>query len=80
MNRIRKLSIGAEVKEQWHYIIGGTHNIPINGKNNPTEIRTLTNIIETDNCYELYISNKEAEQHWKDVPKNNITTPEYYID
>jgi hypothetical protein len=79
-NKIRKLSIGAEVKEQWHYIIGGEFPIPINGKDKPVEKRTLTNIQESENHYKLYISNGEAEQHWKDIPKNNITTPEYFID
>lgn len=77
-DKIRKLSIGAEVKEQFHYVIGGEWKIP--NSDGSTTRRHLCEIVESENHYKLYIANGALSQHWKDIPKNNITTPEYFID
>lgn len=76
--KIRKLSIGAEVKQQFHYIVGGVFEIP--NKDTTISKRTISDIVETEKNYQLYIATGAISQHWKDIPKNNITTPEYFID
>lgn len=77
-NKIRKLSIGAEVKTQFHYVVGGIFKIP-NG-DDAFNLRPISHIIECEKHYQLHIADGPVSQHWKDIPKNDITTPEYFID
>ncbi len=77
-NKIRKLSIGADVKDQFHYVVGGVFKIPVS--EGVFHHRPISHIIECEKHYQLHIGDGPVSQHWKDIPKNDITTPEYFID
>lgn len=76
-NKIRKVSVGAEPRDQFHYIVNGKFPIPINGK---MVDKTISEISETKTGYEIYLKSDGEVQLWKEVPKNDITTKEYFID
>lgn len=74
--RIRLLSVEIHGREPHVYLADKPRPIKIDGVQ---EFRTITNIIETETCYEIYLSVDEESRHWKDIPKNNSVTVEYYI-
>lgn len=74
--RIRLLSVEIFNREPFVYVADKPRPIKINGKQ---EMRTITNIIEKDNHYEVYLSSGAESKHWKDIPKNNNVTVEYYV-
>lgn len=74
--RIRLLSVEIFNREPFVYVADKPRPIKINGKQ---EMRTITNIIEKENHYEVYLSSGVESKHWKDIPKNNNVTVEYYV-
>lgn len=76
-NSIRKISIGANVKQQFHYIVGS--NFPII-KNNKKIDRVISNIEQSEKYYLIYTKIDDEIQLWKEIPKNEITTHEYEVD
>ena len=75
-NKIRRLSIGAEIKEQFHIGVGTNFPVFIEGKK---QDRVVSNIEETENHFLVYSKCDGEIQLWKKIPKNNITTIEYEI-
>ena len=76
-NRIRRLSIGKEVKQSFHYTVGLSIDVFID---NEEVTKKLSEIIETESSYKLYLSSSDEIQLWKVIPKNDSTTTEYFID
>ena len=71
MSKIRKISIGADYKnEAMHYAVGqevyGGH--------------TICNILETENSYSIYIKKKKNILPWKDFNKNMAIAIEYNLE
>lgn len=78
--KIRKLSIGAEVKDRFHYVVNderAVYPVTINGK---LERFNLDQIIERETHYQLWLKKDDEIFHWKDEPKNNIVSVEFFID
>lgn len=59
------------------YAVGNIKKLPIGGK---VVERTICNILEAENHYTIYISNKDVSQVWMDIPKSNKVRIEYIID
>jgi hypothetical protein len=76
-NKIRRLLIGAEVKQQFSYNVGGSQDVYIEGS--PKKI-TIHSIDELEKYYIVNVGVGDEVQEWKKIPKNDITTVEYYID
>lgn len=79
-NKIRKLSIGAEVKERFHYIVDDAkarYTAVINGK---VDNYSLSEIVEAENHFHLYLKSGDEIHFWKKEPKNQFTAIEYFID
>ncbi len=78
--KIRKLSIGAEVKDRFHYVVNDDRAVypaTINGK---SEKFSLAQIVETESHYNIYLKNKDEIHFWKKEPKNEFTAIEYFLD
>lgn len=76
-NKIRKLSVGKEIKEQFHYILNGKFPVPINGE---LVQKTISSILENENSYDIYLKSGNEVQLWKTLPKNDVTAVEFVID
>lgn len=79
-NKIRKLSIGAEVKQRFHYVVDdikAVYTAIINGK---VGNYNLSEIVEAENHYHLYLKSGDEIHFWKKEPKNQFTAIEYFID
>ncbi len=79
-NRIRKISIGAEVKERFHYIVDGekpAYSVVVNGKLGQY---TLAEIVEKEKHYELHLKVGDEVHFWKTEPKNEFVAVEFFID
>ena len=71
MNLIRKISIGRDYKnDAMHYSVGqevfGGH--------------TISEIIEVENEYKIYIKKKDEVLPWKDFNKNMAIAVEYNLE
>ena len=71
MKLIRKISVGRDYKDNaMHYQIGqevyGNH--------------TITNILEKDNDYQIYIKKNKEVLLWKSLNKNMGISIEYNLD
>lgn len=76
-NKIRRLLIGKEVKEQFSYNVGGEQNVFIDNK--PVKIM-IHSIDETEKHYVVSVKFNDEIHEWKKLPKNDITTIEYQLD
>lgn len=76
-NKIRRLCIGAEPKNQFIYFVGGDFPLYIEGEK---RIVTVESIEESEHHYFINIKTNGEIQLWKKIPKNNITSEEYLID
>lgn len=76
-NRIRLLSVEMFNREPFIYVADKPRPITIDGKKT---FRTITNIELIDDHFEIYISEGAESRHWKDIPKNDKVTVEYYIN
>lgn len=74
--RIRTLLVEMSDRETV-YVADKPRDITINGVKVK---RTITNIELVGDHFELHISEGVESRHWKDIPKNNKVTVEYYID
>ena len=74
--RIRVLTVAMSDREAV-YVADKPRPITINGER---LLRTITNIEFIDDHFELYISSGAESKHWKDIPKNENVTIEYYIE
>lgn len=76
-NKIRRLLIGKEVKEQFSYNVGGEQNIFIDKK--PIKI-LIHSIEETENHFVVNVKFNDEIQEWKKLPKNDSVTVEFQLD
>lgn len=76
-NKIRRLLIGKEVKEQFSYNIGGEQNVFIDKK--PIKI-IIHSIDELEKHFVINVKFNDEIQEWKKLPKNDITTIEFFLD
>ncbi len=79
-NKIRKLSIGAEVKERFHYIVDDTKSVYSAIINGVQGRFSLSEIIETENHFNLYLKTEDEVHFWKKEPKNQFTAVEFFLD
>jgi len=80
-NKVRRVTVDNGRSNPMNYVVGGQHPIP--QKNNPIEkdILVVLEITETEAHFLVYLVHKDnSVQLWKKVPKNEYTTPEYFID
>ena len=83
--RIRLLAVDTPVSSEspetkWitmTYAIGNVKHLPINKERVE---RTISNILEFQDHYSIYISNNNVSQIWMDIPKTNKVRIEYIID
>ncbi len=76
-NKIRRLSIGAEITNQFHFIVGGQQNVTIDGEVKRIAIHSID---ENETNYSVNMKIDDEVQEWKRVPKNNITHVEFTLD
>lgn len=76
-NKIRRLLIGKEVKEQFSYNVGGEQTIFIDKK--PIKI-IIHSIDELENHYLVNVKFNDEVQEWKKITKNDYLTVEYILD
>lgn len=76
-NTIRRLCIGLDPKNQFVYFIGGEHKLMINQKQ---KVVTVTDIQEAEKHFLIYVNTGGEVQLWKKLPKNDVTTIEFFID
>ena len=79
-NKIRRLCIGAEVKERFVYSIDSpkpVHTEIVNGK--PIGYY-VCDIIEKEDYYEIYVKKINEIHFWKKEMKNQFCHPEYLLD
>lgn len=76
-NKIRRLLIGKEVKEQFSYNVGGEQNIFIDKK--PIKI-LIHSIEELENHFVVNVKFNDEIQEWKKLPKNDSVTVEFQLD
>lgn len=75
--RIRLLQVEIFNREPFVYVMDKPRPLKIEGK---IVTRTITNIEEHETFYKIYISDGVVAQEWKDIPKNDKLTVEYFID
>ena len=75
--RVRLLQVEIFNREPFVYVMDKPRPLKIDGK---MVTRTITNIEEHETFFKIYISNGEVAQEWKDIPKNDKLTVEYFID
>lgn len=76
--RIRQITEHIFGREPFVYTVGQERSLPINGKQH--EKRTIFEIIEAENCYEIYIGKGETMQRWNDIAKSDRVNVQYFID
>jgi len=79
-NKIRKLSIGAEVKERFIYEVRADRPFFKDMKNGKVEDFFLHEIVETENHYNIHLRNNDEVHFWKKEPKNQFTAVEFFLD
>jgi len=75
--KIRRISIGVDIPNQFHYSVGGKFPVYIDNKKIDTYVSDIT---ETENHYLIYTKIGSEVYLWKKIPKNNHTTEEFFID
>jgi hypothetical protein len=79
-NKIRKLAIGAEVKERFLYVVNDTKPIFAEISNNKRKEYFVHDIIECKTKYQIWLRSENEIHHWKDEMKNEFCHPEYFIN
>lgn len=83
-NKIRKLAIGAEVKERFLYIVDAPKPVFSTTENGKSVDYFISEIFEAEDRYKIYVrkgkNSTDEVQHWKDEMKSSITHPEYQLD
>lgn len=75
--KIRQITETIFNREPFVYTVGQMRRLPINGK---IEERLITDIVEDDTCYQIYISSNEVSQRWNDIAKSDRINIQYFID
>lgn len=70
MNKIRKISIGNDLKEGVHYFVGG--------KGAKSTINSI--VYDNDLWFSIYVMEGNVIQLWKMVNKNMVIAVEFDID
>lgn len=76
-NKIRRLLIGKEIKEQHVYFVGGKQNVYIEGEKIPIEIESIN---EQEKNYLVNVKFNGEIQEWKLIPKSDSVTVEFFLD
>jgi hypothetical protein len=76
--KIRQITETIFNREPFVYTVGQTRRLPINGKK--LEERVITDIIECETCYSIYISDGAVSQQWNDIAKSDRVNVQYFID
>lgn len=77
-NKIRKITVGTDMKNQMVYSIDTKRMFELEDK---TKVfKEIKLISEEEEHYLIYIAEDREIQLWKKLPKNNLTTVEYVID
>jgi hypothetical protein len=76
-NKIRRITVGLDMKNQMSYYLKGRHTIPVEDQKVTKEI---TLILEEEKYYLIFLGEDHENQLWKRIPKNDLTTVEYVID
>ena len=79
-NKIRKLSIGSEVKERFVYAVRDDVPFFRENKKDILEDFFLVEIVECENHFNLYLKNNDEVHLWKKEPKNQNTSIEFFLD
>jgi hypothetical protein len=75
--RIRQITEHIFGREPFVYTVGQERSLPINGN---YEKRTIFDIIESENFYEIYIGKGDTKQRWNDISKSDRVNVQYFID
>lgn len=59
------------------YCVGQSVTLPIGGQ---SAKRTITEIIETELYFKVYITNQEVTKEWVNIPVTDRVKKEYFID
>jgi hypothetical protein len=78
MSTIRKITVGKEIQNSVSYVVGGKP--PFASVSEMKDFK-ITQIIEKDGFYLMFVSNEKNESHlWKKLPVNDSTSVEYKIE
>ena len=75
--RIRQITEHIFGRKPFVYTVGQERSLPINGN---YEKRTIFDIIESENFYEIYIGKGDTKQRWNDISKSDRVNVQYFID
>ena len=78
-NRIRKITETILGKEPYSmvYSVGQPVKLPIGGKSTK---RTITDIIETELYFKIYLTDNEVTKEWVNIPVCDRVKKEYFIE
>lgn len=76
-NKIRRICIGVEPKNQFVYSVGGIFPLKIDQKTKEVKVE---NIEDSEKYFLIYVNTGGEVQLWKKIPKNEFTTVEFEID
>jgi len=76
-NKIRRICIGVEPKNQFVYSVGGIFPLTVNKTRKEVVIE---NIEDSEKYFLIYVNTGGEVQLWKKIPKNEFTTVEFEID
>ena len=79
-NQIRKLAIGAEVKERFIYMVDSPNPVYKETVNGVEKKYYVCNIVECETKYRLYVKCGDEIHYWKDEMKNEFCHPEYFLN
>ena len=76
--RIRQITETIHGREPFIYYVGQERMLPINdGKR---EKRIICDILENETHYIISLANNEISQIWKEIPKSDRITIEYFVN
>ena len=75
--RIRQIVENIFGRDPMVYTVGQNRNLPIK---DIVQKRTIYEIVENENCYDIYIGNNETTQHWCGIGKDGRVNVFYFID
>lgn len=76
-NKVRKITIGTDITKSMNYVVGGIQKLFVD---KTPIVKTISEIEEKEDCFEIYLGENGESQLWKRLPKNNETYVEYVID
>jgi len=79
-NKIRRLCIGAEVKERFIYSVDSIKPIHTEFVDGKPIGYFVSEIIEDKDHYKIYVKKGEEIHHWKNEMKNEFSHPEFTLE